>query len=153
MRASSSSSSSLRFIKCVSVGDGAVGKTSLLISYTTNTFSEDYVSTIFDNFNVNVDANENTINLGLWDTTGQEGYNRLRPLSYHGTDWIPELKHFAPGVPIILVGTKLDLRDDTQFFIDHPDANVRAVFDVAINVVLQPSKQKKKKSKAHCSIM
>ncbi|KAF4351784.1 hypothetical protein G4B88_030145, partial [Cannabis sativa] len=170
MRASSSSSSSsLRFIKCVSVGDGAVGKTSLLISYTTNTFSEDYVSTIFDNFNVNVDANENTVNLGLWDTTGQEGYNRLRPLSYHGTDvfilafsliskasyenWIPELKHFAPGVPIILVGTKLDLRDDTQFFIDHPDANVRAVFDVAINVVLQPSKQKKKKSKAHCSIM
>ncbi|KAM6555078.1 hypothetical protein CsatB_015840 [Cannabis sativa] len=180
MRASSSSSSSLRFIKCVSVGDGAVGKTSLLISYTTNTFSEDYVSTIFDNFNVNVDVNEFTVNLGLWDTTGQEGYNSLRPLSYHGTDvfilafsliskasyenvskkWIPELKHFAPGVPIILVGTKLDLRDDTQFFIDHPDAvpitttqNVRAVFDVAINVVLQPSKQKKKKSKAHCSIM
>lgn len=133
------------------------------------------------------------------EKTGQEDYNRLRPLSYRGADvfilafsliskasyenvskkvknypsnilfgrlssvsqslqlcvlqWIPELKHYAPGVPIILVGTKLgeifhyycswslthliticdaracvaahifpDLRDDKQFFIDHPGA-------------------------------
>lgn len=69
-------------------------------------------------------------------------YNRLRPLSYCGADffilafsliskasyenvskkWIPELKHYAPGVPIILFGSKLDLRDDKQFFIDHPGA-------------------------------
>ncbi|MFS7934623.1 putative P-loop containing nucleoside triphosphate hydrolase [Helianthus anomalus] len=38
----------------------------------------------------------------------QEDYNRLRPLSYRGADWIPELRHYAPGVPIILVGTKLE---------------------------------------------
>ncbi|CDY69676.1 BnaCnng64730D, partial [Brassica napus] len=36
--------------------------------------------------------------------------------------WIPELEHYAPGVPIVLVGTKLDLRDDKQFFVDHPGA-------------------------------
>ncbi|KAI7725854.1 hypothetical protein M8C21_022277, partial [Ambrosia artemisiifolia] len=36
--------------------------------------------------------------------------------------WIPELKHYAPGVPIVLVGTKMDLRDDKQFFADHPNA-------------------------------
>jgi len=72
------------------------------------------------------------ISLGLWDTAGQEDYDRLRPLSYPQTDvflicfsivsppsfdnvkakWFPEIEHHAPNVPIILVGTKLDLRDD-----------------------------------------
>ena len=65
-------------------------------------------------------------------SAGQEDYDRLRPLSYPQTDvflvafslisrasfdnvkakWYPELKHHCPGVPIILVGTKLDLRSD-----------------------------------------
>ncbi|RLN09926.1 peroxidase 64-like [Panicum miliaceum] len=99
---------------------------------------EDYVPTVFDNFSANVVVDGSTVNLGLWDTAGQEDYNRLRPLSYRGADvfllafsliskasyenWIPELRHYAPGVPIILVGTKLDLRDDKQFFVDHPGA-------------------------------
>ncbi|KAE9456931.1 hypothetical protein C3L33_11166, partial [Rhododendron williamsianum] len=104
--------------------------------------SRDYVPTVFDNFSANVVVDGSTVNLGLWDTAGQEDYNRLRPLSYRGADvfllafsliskasyenvakkWIPELRHYAPGVPIILVGTKLDLRDDKQFFVDHPGA-------------------------------
>ncbi|KAL6606938.1 hypothetical protein ACP70R_042591 [Stipagrostis hirtigluma subsp. patula] len=121
-------SSASRFIKCVTVGDGAVGKTCMLICYTSNKFPTDYIPTVFDNFSANVVVDGTTVNLGLWDTAGQEDYNRLRPLSYRGADvfvlafslvsrasyenvmkkWLPELQHYAPGVPIVLAGTKLE---------------------------------------------
>lgn len=78
----------------------------------------------FDNYSAPMQVDGIQVSLGLWDTAGQEDYDRLRPLSYPQTDvflicfsiaspssfenvtskWYPEIKHHCPDAPIILVG-------------------------------------------------
>jgi Rho family, other len=112
---------------------------------------------VFENYVTMIQFEGKDIELALWDTAGQEEYDRLRPLSYPESDvilivfsidfptslanvqdkvrlsffilakqqhsclslwlplqWYPEVAHFCEGTPLILVGTKTDLRRDEQ---------------------------------------
>ncbi|KAI3394277.1 hypothetical protein diail_2924 [Diaporthe ilicicola] len=120
--------------KLVIVGDGACGKTCLLIVFSKGTFPEVYVPTVFENYVADVEVDGKHVELALWDTAGQEDYDRLRPLSYPDSHvilicfavdspdsldnvqekWISEVLHFCQGLPIILVGCKKDLRYDNK---------------------------------------
>ena len=53
-------------MKLVLLGDGNVGKTSLLISYNTDVFPQDYVPTIFDNYMATIKYNDHLVKMWLW---------------------------------------------------------------------------------------
>ncbi|KAM5523601.1 GTP-binding protein rho2 [Fusarium oxysporum f. sp. phaseoli] len=127
--------------KLVIIGDGACGKTSLLSVFTLGYFPTHYVSLdrnpLRRRLLTSVDGK--SVQLALWDTAGQEDYERLRPLAYSKAHviligfsvdtpdsldnvkhkvrplrhaWIEEATRLCTGVPIILVGLKKDLRED-----------------------------------------
>ncbi|KAM3142360.1 hypothetical protein pb186bvf_005517 [Paramecium bursaria] len=119
-------------IKIVVVGDGTVGKTCLLTTYAEDRFPLEYVPTVFENFTTQLSLDKNQFNISLWDTAGQETYEKLRVLSYQSADvfiivysvidpktldnviqkWIPELQQYAVDTPIVIAGNKTDLRND-----------------------------------------
>ena len=126
-------------VKLVFGGDGGVGKTCLLTTHRTGEFPRDWVPTVFDNsvlpHLVPTADGITTVNLDLWDyaSRGDVGESdRLRPFTYPNTDchvlcfsvvgpasfasvksvFSKELARHSPGVPVLLVGTKLDLRSD-----------------------------------------
>jgi len=186
----------MQSIKVCAVGDGTVGKTCLLISYTTNCFPQDYNPTVFDNYSTNVMYRGSAVHMTLWDTAGQDDYKDMRPLSYPDTNvflicfavnspvsfsnieakWYPEIRSHCPDVPIILVGTKMDLRKEAKDSVSIEQANalgkkikavafmecsaltqegLQAVFDKAVEVSMGGNKngsETKSKSKG-CSIL
>ncbi|XP_063171422.1 rho-related GTP-binding protein RhoF [Candoia aspera] len=121
-------------LKAVVVGDGGCGKTSLLLVHAKGAFPEQYAPSVFEKYTTDVTVRKKEIILHLYDTAGQEDYDRLRPLSYQNTHvalicydvmnpvsfdnvlikWVHEVNHFCRGIPILLVGCKTDLRKDKE---------------------------------------
>uniref|UniRef100_A0A3Q1JKG3 Ras homolog family member F n=1 Tax=Anabas testudineus TaxID=64144 RepID=A0A3Q1JKG3_ANATE len=120
--------------KIVIVGDGGCGKTSLLMVYAKGDFPEKYAPSVFEKYVTTMSLDGKEIQLNLYDTAGQDDYDRLRPLSYQEANlvlvcfdvtnptsfenvlikWYPEVKHFCRDVPVILIGCKTDLRKDKE---------------------------------------
>lgn len=121
--------------KLVIVGDGACGKTSLLTVFSLGQFPDSYSPTVFDNFVADIQLDGKPVQLALWDTAGQEEYERLRPLSYSKAHviliafsvdtpdsldnvtnkWNEEVRSICgQHIPVILVGCKTDLREKAK---------------------------------------
>lgn len=117
------------------VGDGAVGKTSLIKKYTKGNFEKDYIKTIgaqFSRFEKTIE--DDIVNLVFWDIAGQEDFDFLQPLFYkeskasivvfsleenelgnnsfdHISNWVQNLKRFCGEIPMILFANKVDLAE------------------------------------------
>ncbi len=124
--------------KITIVGDGGVGKTSLIKKFTNGTFEKDYNQTIgaqFSRYGMEID--EDLINLIFWDIAGQDDFKFLHPLFYkesngciivfsleendlgeesfnHIEDWHNELKKHCGDIPVVLFANKVDLIEEVN---------------------------------------
>jgi small GTP-binding protein len=118
------------FFKVLLLGDMGVGKSSLLMRLTDNTFSETHTSTVGVDFrSKNLKVDSQNVNLQIWDTAGQERYRSITTAYYRGAHgvllifditlrssfqnlqkWLSDVhKHSHDKTQIILVGNKKDL--------------------------------------------
>lgn len=136
------------YFKVILVGDSKVGKTSLLYTYIENIFPGEYVQPVMDPYDHMVYSKNLITHYVLHDTTGLDLGDQTRSLCYPGaqlfvlvyacddpaslhhleTKWIPEIYHYNPDVPYILVATKMDLRKEASPTIDSSAANEDHVF-------------------------
>ena len=167
------------------------------MSYTQNKFPEDYVATVFDNYESLQVVDGKTVHLQLWDTAGQEEYDRLRSLSFPDTEvfiicfsisspeslhnvetkWVPEVQPYMSGVPVLLVGTKSDFRDNPppdQQLVSKQEAeemvkklkltayvecsaktqtNLSAVFETAARAAISKNAPQQQESKGCCTVL
>ncbi len=122
--------------KIAVVGDGAVGKTSLIKKYTKGNFEKDYIKTIgaqFSRFEKIIEGD--SVNLVFWDIAGQEDFDFLQPLFYkeskasiivysleenelgtnsfdHIKNWVQNLRKYCGEIPMILFANKVDLVEE-----------------------------------------
>ncbi|XP_072229934.1 rho-related GTP-binding protein RhoN-like [Leuresthes tenuis] len=118
--------------KIVVVGDSQCGKTALLQVFAKDSYPENYVPTVFENYTASFEIDKQRIELNMWDTSGAAYYENVRPLAYPDSDavlicfdisrpetldsvlkkWQGETQEFCPNAKVVLVGCKLDMRTD-----------------------------------------
>ncbi|SCU90980.1 LANO_0D10418g1_1 [Lachancea nothofagi CBS 11611] len=118
--------------KLLLIGDSGVGKSCLLLRFSDDTYTNDYISTIGVDFKIKtVELDGKTVKLQIWDTAGQERFRTITSSYYRGahgiiivydvTDhdsfndvkmWLQEIDRYATaGVLKLMVGNKCDLQD------------------------------------------
>jgi small GTP-binding protein len=130
-------------IKVTVIGDGGVGKTSLIQRFIHGTFQKDYLKTIGAQIsNYKVEKEGRKTELLFWDLAGQDDFHFLRPSFYkaskaaiivyslednnlgrrsfeHITDWHNDVKEFCGDIPVILFANKIDLINEESMNKDY----------------------------------
>lgn len=123
------------YFKVVLLGEGRVGKTSLVLRYTKGTFNDRQESTIQATYlEKQLKIGDHKVTLSVWDTAGQERFHALGPIYYRNADgallvyditdadtfhkvksWVKELrKVVGPDIFICIAGNKYDLIKQRQ---------------------------------------
>ena len=125
-------------LKLLLLGDSSVGKTSILLKYISNKFDESSISTVgVDYMDKIIDYNKFKIKLQIWDTSGEEKFRTITKNFYRNADgllvvfdltkkesydhiriWINEAKENNDKLKTLLIGNKLDLKDERIVAID-----------------------------------
>ena len=127
--------------KITVIGDGGVGKTSLIKKYTKGSFKKEYIKTLgaqFSKYDEKIEGS--AVKLFFWDIAGQAEFSFMRPTFYKGSkaaiivfshapdeldksfnhiyDWHEDIKKYCGDIPIVLFGNKIDLVEDDSIEID-----------------------------------
>jgi len=123
--------------KITVIGDGGVGKTSLIKKYTKGSFKKEYIKTLGAQFSKYDEKIENSaVKLFFWDIAGQKEFSFMRPTFYKGSkaaiivfslapneiddsfkhisEWHEDIKKYCGNIPIVLFGNKMDLVIDEE---------------------------------------
>jgi small GTP-binding protein len=134
--------------KITVIGDGGVGKTSLIKKYTKGSFKKEYIKTLGAQFSKYDEKIENSaVKLFFWDIAGQKEFSFMRPTFYKGSkaaiivfslapdeiddsfkhisEWHEDIKKYCGNIPIVLFGNKMDLVNDEEL----DDSNVKEIVD------------------------
>ncbi|XP_072029331.1 rho-related GTP-binding protein RhoN-like [Amphiura filiformis] len=118
--------------KVVVVGDSKCGKSALINAFLGKGYGETYTPTMFESYSSTLEVDKYRIDITVWDTSGKPEYASVRPLAYADISaavicfdigqpdsianvtqkWHLEIKKYCPNCPIVLVGCKMDLRND-----------------------------------------
>ena len=126
--------------KIILLGDGEVGKTSLIRRFVVDKYDDKYILTIgtkvtAKSLQIGVDKKIYDLYLQIWDILGQKGFTKLHHSSFKGADgvllvaditrkdtlislaryWIPKVQKLVGDIPLIIIANKSDLNDRAQF--------------------------------------
>ncbi|CAB0035977.1 unnamed protein product [Trichogramma brassicae] len=140
--------------KVVLLGEGCVGKTSVVLRYVEDKFNDKHISTLQASFfKKKLNVNNKRVNLAIWDTAGQEKFHALGPIYYRMSNgavlvyditdaetfqkvksWVKELKKMLGNeICLVIAGNKIDLEKERNVSVEEAEEYARQVGAVHYN--------------------